>query len=61
MANRIEFFVYLAGVILLGLFYEPLKTSLGRGLWFFLAVVIYLTGLRGIGYALRKLLSKKEP
>jgi hypothetical protein len=59
MRDRIEFIVYLAGVILLGLCYAPLKTFLGGEFWFFLAVVAYLLVLRGIGRFLRNKLSSQ--
>lgn len=46
---RIEFTVYLVGVILLGLVYEPVKHALG-GRWLFLGVVtLYALMLRLVG------------
>ena len=48
-----EFAVYLLGVILLGTFYYPLKTTLGGGVWFVLAVVVYLFFVRLVGYGVK--------
>jgi hypothetical protein len=48
-----EFAVYLLGVILLGAFYYPLKTALGGGVWFVLAVVVYLLFVRLVGYGVK--------
>ena len=46
--------VYLVGIVILGLFYEPLKAATGGRIWFVLVVVGYLTILRVIGYGLAK-------
>lgn len=46
--------VYLVGVVILGLFYESLKTATGGRIWFILSVVGYLAILRIIGYGLAK-------
>ncbi|OHC25896.1 MAG: hypothetical protein A3J25_10035 [Pseudomonadales bacterium RIFCSPLOWO2_02_FULL_63_210] len=46
--------VYLAGVVLLGLLYVPLKAATGGGVWFFLVAIGYLALLRLIGYGVTK-------
>jgi hypothetical protein len=40
--------IYLIGVVLFGLVYEPAKAALRSGLWFFCVAVIYLLVLRFI-------------
>lgn len=57
MRDRIEFFVYLIGVMLFGLFYAPFKTYFGGGVWFAVAGITYLLMLRAIGFTLKKALS----
>jgi hypothetical protein len=54
-----EFAVYIFGVIVLGIFYEPVKLALGGGVLFVLAVVVYLLAVRLIGYGLRHYLQAK--
>lgn len=49
-----EIVVYLVGVILLGIFYQPVKVALGGGVLFVLVVIVYLLLLRLIGYGLRR-------
>ena len=49
-----EFAVYLLGVVLLGTFYYPLKTATGGGVWFVLAVVVYLLFVRLVGYGVKR-------
>ncbi len=44
-----EYKTYLAGVMVLGAFYEPLKGAFPSGLTFVLAVVVYLLALRSLG------------
>ena len=56
-----EFAIYLLGVILLGVFYYPLKAALGGGALFVLAVVAYLIVVRLIGYGLRRYITAKGP
>lgn len=60
MRNRIEFFVYLIGVTLLGFIYEPFKAYFGGGIWFAVAGLAYLVTLRAIGFALKKAFGPKE-
>jgi hypothetical protein len=60
MRNRIEFFVYLIGVALFGLIYEPFKTYFGGGIWFAVAGLAYLVTLRVIGFALKNAFGPKE-
>ena len=54
MKSRIEFIIYIAGLIPLGLFYAPLKTWFGEGPWFMLALLAYVVILRGIGALVRR-------
>jgi hypothetical protein len=49
MRQRPQSIVYLVGVILLGLFYGPVKSALGGQWLFLLAVVCYLLALRLLG------------
>lgn len=55
-----EFAVYLLGVIVLSVFYAPLKAALGGGALFILAVVLYLLLVRLAGYALRRYTSARR-
>lgn len=47
---RSPFVVYLLGLLPLGIFDEPVKYILGGGAVFFLAALVYLLFLRGIGW-----------
>ena len=49
-----EFVVYRVAVIVLGIFYAPVKSALGGGVLFVLAVVAYLLVVRLTGYGLRR-------
>jgi len=49
-----EIIVYLIGVSLLGVVYQPVKAALGGGVLFVSAVVGYLLLLRLIGFGLRR-------
>jgi len=49
-----EIIVYLVGVTLLGVVYQPVKTVLGDGVLFVSAVVGYLMLLRLIGSGLKR-------
>jgi hypothetical protein len=60
MKSRIEFFVYLIGVALFGIFYEPFKAHFGGGIWFAVAGVAYLVALRAIGVGLKKAFGAEE-
>lgn len=60
MKRNIEFIVYLVGVVLLGLFYVPLEHLLGGGVWFFLAIVVLLWVLRGIGILSRRIVERRS-
>jgi hypothetical protein len=60
MRDRIEFFVYLIGVVLFGLFYTQFKTYFGGGAWFAVAGVAYLLILRAIGFGLKRALRRKD-
>ncbi|GGK17164.1 hypothetical protein GCM10011394_27940 [Luteimonas terricola] len=56
-----EFAVYLLGVVFLGTFYYPLKAATGGGVWFVLAVVVYLIFVRLVGYGVKRLvLARRE-
>ena len=55
-----EFAVYLVGVIVLGIFYAPVKSALDGGVLFVLAVVAYLLVVRMIGYGLRRYLQARR-
>ena len=50
-----EFAAYLLGVVFLGTFYYSLKAATGGGVWFVLAVVIYLLFVRLVGYGVKRL------
>lgn len=60
MKSRIEFIIYLCGVVLLGIFYVPLKTWFGEGPWFMLALLAYIISLRGAGVLVRRTLERKR-
>ena len=49
-----EIVVYLVGVVLLGVFYQPVKSALGGGVPFVSVVIGYLLLLRLIGYGIRR-------
>lgn len=54
MKPSLQFLVYLIGVVLLGLSYEPVKTALG-GQWLFVGCVLaYLVALRLLGALIAK-------
>lgn len=57
--RRIEFVAYILGLIVLGLFYPRLKTSLSE-LIFFGVVIGYLAAVRGIGYLVARQVSKSS-
>ncbi len=55
-----QFIVYLVGIIMLGLFYAPVKSALG-GQWLFLLTVVgYLLALRLIGAWAAKVRTPKD-
>ena len=58
--NNAQFIVYLVGIVLLGLFYAPLKSALGGQWLFLLSVVGYLLALRLLGLWVAKLRRKRE-
>ncbi len=49
-----QFAVYLAGLVILGLLYVPLKAATGGGIWFLLTAIGYVALLRLLGYAITK-------
>jgi len=53
-----QFLVYLVGVVILGIFYAPLKSATGGGVWFVLCAVIYLFFVRIVGHFISKYVSK---
>jgi hypothetical protein len=53
MSDRVEFIVYLLGVMLSGVFYSPAKAYFASGMWFALAAIGYLVALRAIGMLLK--------
>ena len=55
-----EFAVYILGVMLLGAFYYPLKTATGGGVWFVLAVLIYLLLVRLVGFGLKRYFASRK-
>ena len=55
-----EIVVYLVGVVLLGVFYQPVKSALGGGVLFVSVVVGYLLLLRLIGYGIRRYIQGKS-
>lgn len=55
-----QYIVYLLGIIVLGLFYEPIKTSLGGQWLFFVSVVGYLLALRLLSAWVAKVRAQKE-
>jgi hypothetical protein len=55
-----QFVIYVVGVVLLGLFYAPLKAALGGEWLFLLCVVGYLLALRLLGVCVTKLRAHKE-
>jgi hypothetical protein len=57
--RRIEFFAYILGLIVLGLLYPRLKTSLSEPIFFGL-VIGYLAAVRGIGYLVARQVSKSS-
>jgi hypothetical protein len=54
MQNRIEFFVYLIGIVLFGIFYASFKTYFGSGIWLAVVAIKYFLILRAIGLGLKK-------
>jgi len=48
--RRIEFLVYLVGVFILGIFQSRVRATIGSDLLVFIAVVMYLLLLRGLGW-----------
>lgn len=60
MKSRIEFVIYLVGIVLLGVFYAPLKTWFGEGPWFMLALLAYILALRGSGVLVRRAMERKR-
>lgn len=56
-----EFVVYLAGVALLGLLYEPVKRALGGGGLFALSAIAYLLVLRLLGWLVARAWNTKRP
>ena len=55
-----EFSFYLAGVMLFSAFYYQIKAALGGGVWFFLAVVVYLLCVRVVGYFVSRRFGKSR-
>ncbi len=51
----IQWIIYLAGVVVLGLFQAQAKAAIDNGVLFVLAVLAYLVLLRLLGYYLTKL------
>ena len=60
MKQNPQFIVYLVGVVLLGLFYAPVKTALGGQWLFLLSVVGYLLALRLFAAWVAKVRRQKE-
>jgi biotin transporter BioY len=52
--RSVEVIIYAAGIAVLGLFYEPLKSAAGSGPLFLAGAVAYLLGLRLLGMAVRR-------
>lgn len=55
-----QFIVYLVGIVVLGIFYAPLKSVLGEQWLFLTSVGGYLLALRLLGVWVAKLQKKKE-
>ena len=55
-----ELVIYLLGVLLLGYFYEPLKTATGGGAMFVLSAFLYLGILRLVGYGVRRYIEARR-
>jgi uncharacterized membrane protein (DUF485 family) len=58
--RRIEFLVYLVGIVLLGAFQTRLRTAIGSDAIAFGVALGYLAFLRALGWALRKGFAKDE-
>jgi hypothetical protein len=56
-----QFIVYLIGVCLLGLFYQPVKAALGGDWLFVVCVFAYLVVLRLLGKLVTKGRSERVP
>ena len=60
MRQNPQFIVYLIGIVLLGLFYGPVKSALGGEWLFLLAGVSYLLALRLLGAWIAKVRRQRE-
>ena len=60
MKQNPQFIVYLVGVVLLGLFYAPVKSALGGQWLFLLSVVGYLLALRLLAAWVGKVRRQRE-
>jgi hypothetical protein len=58
MKSNPEFFVYLAGIAVFGLFYDYVKAALDGGLLFVSVAAAYLLMLRGVGVVVRRWLER---
>lgn len=58
--HRIEFIAYIVGVILLGLFYVPLKAALSGPLLLGVSVA-YLVAVRIVGHLIARRVAKPAP
>ena len=56
-----QFLIYLVGILVLGVFYGPVKSALGSQWLFLLAVVGYLSALRLLGVWVARARSQREP
>jgi hypothetical protein len=59
MKSRIEIVIYIGGIVLLGVFYMPLKTVFGDGPWAMLGLLAYILALRGIGVLVRRAVERR--
>jgi len=60
MRERIDFIVYLVGLMLFGFLYTSFKAYCGGGIWFVVAAIAYLLALRALGYWLKKRVSSNR-
>ena len=60
MKQNIEHIVYLIGILLLGVFYEPIKSALGRGIWFLVGAIVMLIALRGVAVLVKRMAGRKR-
>lgn len=59
MNLNVQFVIYLLGIVLLGLFYAPVKAALGGQWLFLLSVIGYLLVLRFLGVLVANIRTKK--